>query len=73
MTILSLPELKGVLLGCMNFTSIFTLCLARKQLKFTGSGIITVVKKPQENHKDQVLVSCNNFLSLWPLDLLVTW
>lgn len=26
----SLPELKSVLFGCMNFTSIFTLCLARK-------------------------------------------
>lgn len=45
MTRLSLSELKGVLLGCMNFTSIFTLCLARKQLKFTSSGIITVVKR----------------------------
>lgn len=73
MTSLSLPELQGVLLGCMNFTSIFTLCLARKRLKFTSSGIITVVKKTQDNTKDQILVSCNNSLSLWPLDLLVTW
>lgn len=71
MTRLSLSELKDILLGCMNFTSIFTLCLARKQLKFTSSGIITVVKrkKKQANHKDQVLVSWFLAMIFYPRDL----
>lgn len=69
MTRLSLSELKDILLGCMNFTSIFTLCLARKQLKFTSSGIITVVKKKQANHKDQVLVSWFLAMIFYPHDL----